>query len=211
MTRLAYLFDPLCGWCYGAAPALGKLFASRAFEIELAPTGLFSGAGARPMDDGFAAYAWANDQKIQSMTGQRFSEAYRRDVLADRNRPFDSTQATLAIVAVAFTAPGREFDALKAIQRARYVDGLDITDVGVLKEVLRGLALATAADRLDDPDSALISAFRERIDATSAEMQRFGVNGVPALILGDIGAGRLIKTNALFGDIDGLIAALQLG
>jgi protein-disulfide isomerase-like protein with CxxC motif len=24
-TTITYLFDPLCGWCYGAAPMIGKL------------------------------------------------------------------------------------------------------------------------------------------------------------------------------------------
>ena len=51
------------------------------------------------------------------LTGQPFSEAYRRDVLGDRTRLFDSGPATLALTAVALTAPDREFEALKAIQR----------------------------------------------------------------------------------------------
>ncbi len=55
---VAYLFDPLCGWCYGASPMLGHLRVA-GISIELIPTGLFSGAGARPMDKGFAAYAWS--------------------------------------------------------------------------------------------------------------------------------------------------------
>ena len=57
-ARITCLFDPLCGWCYGAAPALHRLRDVEGFSVELAPTGLFSGAGARPMDASFAAYAW---------------------------------------------------------------------------------------------------------------------------------------------------------
>ncbi|WP_346015312.1 hypothetical protein [Bradyrhizobium sp. 39] len=54
---ITYLFDPLCGWCYGASTLIEQLVARPDFAIELAPTGLFAGEGARPMDDGFAAYA----------------------------------------------------------------------------------------------------------------------------------------------------------
>lgn len=66
---VTYLFDPLCGWCYAAAPALNYLQGVEGIEVALAPTGLFAGAGARPMDAQFAAYAWANDQRIQQLTG----------------------------------------------------------------------------------------------------------------------------------------------
>jgi putative protein-disulfide isomerase len=42
-THITYLFDPLCGWCYGASAVLEKLVARPDFAIDLAPTGLFAG------------------------------------------------------------------------------------------------------------------------------------------------------------------------
>ena len=80
--QMIYLFDPLCGWCYGATPALEKIAKLEDIIIEMAPTGLFAGQGARPMDDRFAAFAWQNDQRIGQLTGQVFSQAYRDQVLA---------------------------------------------------------------------------------------------------------------------------------
>lgn len=75
MTQtVTYLFDPLCGWCYGAAPVLGALAQQPGIRVELLPTGLFAGDGARAMDNEFAAYAWSNDQRIERLTGQPFSE-----------------------------------------------------------------------------------------------------------------------------------------
>ena len=62
---VTYLFDPQCGWCYAAAPALQTLQGREDVQLLLAPTGLFASGGARPMDAQFAAYAWANDQRIQ--------------------------------------------------------------------------------------------------------------------------------------------------
>lgn len=54
-VTVTYLFDPLCGWCYAAAPALKFLQGQEGVAVVLAPTGLFAGAGARPMDAQFAA------------------------------------------------------------------------------------------------------------------------------------------------------------
>jgi putative protein-disulfide isomerase len=207
--HITYLFDPLCGWCYGAATLLEQLVARPDFDVALAPTGLFAGDGARPMDDGFAAYAWSNDQRISRLSGQTFSEAYRRDVLGDRTRLFDSGPATLALTAVALTAPDREFAALKSIQNARYVDGRDSTDTSVLADALRAVQLAEAADRLAAPDAALIAAYRDRLEAGRAEMRRFGANGVPALIKGEGNDRRLVQASALFGSLDVLVDGLK--
>jgi putative protein-disulfide isomerase len=207
-TQIAYLFDPLCGWCYGASPVLEGLAARPDFAIELVPTGLFV-EGARLMDESFAAYAWANDQRIARLTGQPFSEDYRRKVLGDRTRQFDSGPATLALTAVAGVAPARELEALKAIQRARYVDGRDTTDMSVLSDVLRGLSLSDAAKRLAAADHDLLAVYRRRIAAACAEMRRFGADGVPALIVGDGEGRRLVKSSALFGRADVLVAQLK--
>ena len=94
--QIAYLFDPLCGWGYAAFPMLAELVARSEFDVALVPTGLFVGAGGRPMDDGFAAYAWSNDQRISRLTGQVFSEAYRHNVLANRTRPAAARRRTTA-------------------------------------------------------------------------------------------------------------------
>ena len=182
-TTLHYLFDPLCGWCYGAAPALSALLTKAALPVHLHPVGLFAGAGARPLDDSFAAYAWSNDQRIEALTGQRFSTDYREHVLAARPAMLDSGPATLALTAVQLTAPAREFDALKAIQAARYVDGRDVTSSTVLAELLHTLGLADAAARLAQPDAALLSADRTRQAGAQTLMRQVQARGVPTLIL----------------------------
>lgn len=207
--HVTYLFDPLCGWCYGASPAIEALTAQPDVTVALAPAGLFAGDGARPMDAGFADYAWSNDQRISRLTGQTFSEAYRTRVLADRSRPFDSGPATLALTAVAESAAAREFEALKAIQRARYVEGRDTTDRAVLGDVLESLGLAAAAERVRAADPALIAAFRQRVKAARTAMQRFGIQGVPALLVGRGEERRRVRTNALFTGIDSLLADLK--
>jgi len=207
--RITYLFDPLCGWCYGAEPALAKLAQMDRVAIELAPIGLFAGQGARPLDAQFAAYAWQNDQRIARLTGQIFSDAYRTRVLGATGDLFDSAPATLGIIAVGLAAPDREFVALKALQHARYVDGLSITDVAAVADILERAGFSEAARRVGDPDAQLLAAYRSRTEAARAEMARFGAEGVPALVVGEGARRRLHPSSALFGDIGSLKAQLQ--
>lgn len=209
-ATVTYLFDPLCGWCYAAAPALKFLQAQASVELVMAPTGLFAGAGARPMDAQFATYAWANDQRIQQLTGQPFTQAYRDQILGAEGGRFDSAPATLALTAVAQTAPERELDALHALQHARYVDGRDNADPAVIAEVLRALGLQQAAALALSPDTALQRANAERIATAQATLRAVGARGVPQLVVtGQGGALRLLGGDALLGPREQLLALVR--
>ena len=208
--RLTYLFDPLCGWCYGAAPAMAALAGATDVTLDLLPTGLFSGTGARTMDDGFAAYAWANDQRIARLTGQVFSDLYRRDVLANRTQMFDSGPANLAVTAARESGVASELAALKAIQIARYVDGRDITDLAVLADILGRLGLEEAATRVTAPDAALIVLTQSRTAAGSAMLRSVHANGVPTLVLDNLDGSRsLVPSAALYANPETLVTRLK--
>lgn len=201
MTQtVTYLFDPLCGWCYGAAPVLGALAQQPGIRVELLPTGLFAGDGARAMDNEFAAYAWSNDQRIERLTGQPFSETYRTRVLADRTQPFDSGPATLALTAVALTEPAREIEALKALQHARYVGGQNTTDLSSLAALLAHHGFAAAAERLAHPDSDLLDACQASVERARALMRKFGAQGVPAFVADENGNARMLDASAAFSN-----------
>ncbi|RCS22179.1 DsbA family protein [Phyllobacterium salinisoli] len=207
--RVTYLFDPLCGWCYGASPTVQKLMQRDDITVTANPTGLFAGTGAFPMTPGFAAHAWASDMRITQLTGQVFSEDYRKNVLDSGTGRMDSGSANLALTAVRLTAPQREFEALKAIQHARYVEGRDNSDPAVIADVLTELDFGEAAERFTTPDEALHAANRIRIEAAQSEMRRFGARGVPTLIAGQGQDARIVSSSALYGDADALIASLR--
>ena len=207
-TTVTYLFDPLCGWCYGASPVIQHLGNLNDLRLELAPTGLFSGRGARAMDASFAAYAWSNDERIEKLTGQRFTEAYRRQVLNKPGARFDSTAATLALTAVALTAPEHELAMLEVLQEARYVRALDTSAMPVAEQLLRDAGLSAAADRLVDGDAALLAANFERTGKAQGLMQTFGAQGVPALVVTDERGSRLLRGDALYSGVEGLLDSM---
>ena len=206
MVTITYLLDPLCGWCYGASPVLQLLSLQPGMRLALAPTGLFAGEGARTLDAAFADYAWANDMRIQKLTGQQFTPEYRAQVLGKLGSRFDSSATTLALTAVLRTAPQNELQALKGLQQARYVQGLDTGDLCVVAQLLRGLALHAAADLLAAGDAELVAANAQRLRQAQEMKQAFGAQGVPALIVTDDKGSRLLRGNALYGSLDGLLA-----
>jgi putative protein-disulfide isomerase len=206
--RIIYLFDPLCGWCYGVAPVLARIAAEEDFTLELLPTGMFAGAGARPLDIAFATFAWSNDQQIAALTGQKFSEDYRVHVLG-AGGDFDSGAATLALTAVFLTTPLREREALSALQEARYVAGRDTADAAVVQDILKA-GFPAAVARLVAPDAVLLAAHRERIDEARRLMAAFALDGIPALVVDTGKTRRLVRARELFADTQ-LLAHLAGG
>jgi putative protein-disulfide isomerase len=197
MIEFFYLYDPLCGWCYGATPAVVKLELEPSVMVHPLATGLFAGGG-RSMTPDFAEQAWKNDQRIAEMTGQVFSETYREQVLANSARRFDSTAATRAITAVHLTEPAEELETLHRIQLLRYVDGGDSTDPVALLALLRDLGLEEAAALLEADDPGIDEAMATRKAMAEKLMAGLGLRGVPALLRLDDGRPVPLPNTVLF-------------
>ena len=205
IMKIYYLFDPLCGWCYGAKPAL-ETVASQ-YPVELTPTGLFFRSG-RVMDADFAQYAWGNDQRIQRLTGQPFSTAYRENVLQGGGQ-FDSQNSLLALTAVRKMAPEQEIAVLSALQTARYIDGRDNADLNVIADILHTQGLGDAVPKLHDPQ--IKQTLLARINFGQQLTQRLGVSGVPQLVLERDGEWELVPSRLLFGNESGLLNIWECG
>lgn len=189
-ATLTYIHDPLCGWCYAAAPLVAAIAAEPVpgLDLVLIHRALFTGANAMPHSPEFARYAWSNDQRIAHLTGQPFSEAYRDGVLGDRRQAIDSWHTALAKQAVDRLAPGRAPEFLKAMQHARFVAGANLTDRGVLVALGAGMGLdAEAMAALLAAPATAEAAAAERTQA-AALLGRMGRDGVPLLLL-DEGSG----------------------
>lgn len=186
-----------------------KLGQQSNLKLELATTGMFAGVNGRAMNTQFAQYAWSNDLRIAKMTGQRFSEQYRSQVLGQTGGMLDSEAATLALTAVSLTEPHRERETLKRLQEARYIDGLDITSLTIVEKLLRDTDLTAAADQLTSGSAELSQCYDARMLNAQRLMQTFGATGVPALIVTKGDSRRLLRGDALFGSFENLMDLLK--
>ena len=143
--QLLYFFDPFCGWCYAAAPALAGLAETWPKSLKMMPSGLFSGPNARPMTQGLADYAWQNDQRIEQLTGQSFTTTYRDQLLRGEGLHFDSGPATRAMTALAAIDLALEPAFLHAAQIARYIEGQDTTQPAILAAIANHSRVESAA------------------------------------------------------------------
>src|SRR4051812_30426311 len=140
MTTLHYIFDPLCGWCYGAAPLISAARGIPGLTIALHSGGMMAGANRRAVTPQLRAYVMSHDKRIAQVSGQPFGAAYFDGLLRDTGAVLDSAPPTTAILAADEMA-GVGLDMLHRLQHAHYVLGKRIGDTAVLAEVAQELGL----------------------------------------------------------------------
>ncbi|HEX8956243.1 MAG TPA: DsbA family protein [Burkholderiaceae bacterium] len=181
MSTLHYVFDPLCGWCYGAAPLISAARGVAGLDIALHAGGMMAGPNRQPVTPQLRDYVMRHDRRIAQLTGQPFGEAYFEGLLRDTTAVMDSAPPCTAILAAEALA-GRGLDMLHRVQHAHYVEGRRIADAGVLAELARELGLHPAA--FEAIHARLEGAATERHFVESRNwLARNGGDGFPTIVL----------------------------
>lgn len=175
-ATLHYIFDPLCGWCYGAEPLARAAADVPGLAVELHAGGLWPEPTVLPEET--RRYIEQADTRLSEMTGQPLGAAYRRDLLFDPALVLDSRPVTTAVLAAERLAH-QGLRMLWAIQHAHYVNGRHVVRDEVLDELAAGLgidplAFAEARDAVDAD---------AHIAATRALMRDVGAQGFPTFVL----------------------------
>ena len=176
---LHYLYDPLCGWCYGAAPLVRV--ARDVLPVRPRSGGMMAGAQRQAVTPQLRAYVQPHDRRIAQLSGQPFGPAYTDGLLRDNGAVFDSEPPTAAMLAAEQLA-GRGLDMLARLQTAHYEEGRRIAEPSVLVELAASLGLDAAAfaEALAQLSGGAVQAhFRE----TRAFMAQVGAHGFPTFVL----------------------------
>lgn len=177
---LHYIFDPLCGWCYAAAPLLA---ASRlpGLQLQWHAGGMLSGAARRTITPDWRAHVMPHDERIAALTGQPFGDAYYNGLLNQIGATLDSTPPIAAMLA-AETMAGLGLAMLARAQTAHYVEGQQISTLGVLQSLAQELGLDGQTFVTHHQD-ALANAVAGHIQQSREWLQASGGQGFPTFLL----------------------------
>jgi putative protein-disulfide isomerase len=204
MPTLHYIFDPLCGWCYGAAPLVEAARAVPGLTVAFHGGGMMTGSNRRQITPEWRGYVLPHDRRIEQLSGQPFGDAYVNGLLNDTTAMMDSAPPITAILAAEMLA-GKGLDMLQRVQRAHYLDGLRIAELPVLLALAQELGLDGAAFQAAYARQAG-AATQQHIDASRALLAQVGGQGFPTFVLDD-GSGKLSVID--IGDYLGQPAKLQ--
>lgn len=132
--KLIYVWDALCGWCYGFEAVL-KPFAENhpELELEVISGGLFNQG--KTLAD-YPHIPGANRQ-IQDIYGVEIGEAYQA-LLQEGSLVLDSYPPAAGFGVLREMVPaGRLVDLTIALQQALYIDGRSLSDIAVYRDLAR--------------------------------------------------------------------------
>ena len=175
-TRLIYVGDPMCSWCYGFAPELDEIqksYPDLEFKVIL---GGLRPYGTETMSDlnGFLEHHW---EDVAKASGQPFSY----EILKDAEFIYDTEPASRAVVVARCMNADIEFEFFKAVQHAFYAENENTTELKTF------LGIAKSFD-LDENMFAALYESSEVINEVKADFQmsqKMGIRGFPALVLQD--------------------------
>ena len=178
--ELIYLFDPLCGWCYGFGNQL-KIFKDT-FEGKLSFTaisgGMVTGSRVGPLLE-IAPYIKDSIPRVEQLSGVKFGSAFLEDLHGPGKTILDSTPPSKAFVILKEAFPLQQVEIAHAIQEIFYRQGLDLNladSYGALCQSL-GFDLNQFTANFQGLDYQLATK-----DAFS-DAARYGVSGYPTVIL----------------------------
>jgi putative protein-disulfide isomerase len=200
-SQLIYFSDPMCSWCWGFSPVIAEVQERFGFAlpIRLIMGGLRPGT-TTPMTDEARTELRGHWRQVTEASGQPFGE----QALATSGFVYDTDPAARAVVLVRKSAPDKALAFLAALQRAFYVEGADVTDLGVLADfavafgLQRGVFLAAM-----QTDEAKQETWRDY-----AISQKAGVTGFPTLVMGPRADGAYVPITRGFAPADTVMSAI---
>jgi len=181
VTRLIYVGDPMCSWCWGFAPEIESL--AEDLPVDVVVGGLRPGPMAQPLEDRMADSLRHHWVEIGERTGQPFDTEFldRRDGWV-----YDTEPAAIAVTQVREMNEPRVLDYFTDVQMAFYGEGRDVTDFEVLT------ALTAGHDIDQEQFSAAMTSDEAKTRAWNdfSRARNWGISGFPTLV-GELDDGRL--------------------
>ncbi len=178
-SKIIYIYDPLCGWCYGFSPVIRKIQEEYKdkMDFDIISGGMIVGDRVGPVG-AFADYILKALPRLEELTGVTFGEPYLSQ-LKDKSLFLSSLKPCIALeVFKSFN----EKDAIafaSSMQKAHYIDGKNLEDENVYLELIKPYNIdSTEFLKRWNSDE-----FKYETTNQFKMIQEWGISGFPAVIL----------------------------
>jgi putative protein-disulfide isomerase len=197
---LIYVFDPLCGWCYGISPVISKIASTYkdVLSIETVCGGMITDdqIGSIKQKAPFLKKATA---LVTQHTGAEFSRYFIDTVMLDSSRIMTSVQPSIAIMICKEMKPEYLLSFIEELHKYIYIIGIDMT-----KEE----SYLPIAKQFGMPEKEFLLKMKNKKYKESAikefrQAEQLGIQSFPALLLQKDGKNTIIANGyKSFQEID---------
>jgi len=187
---LIYVFDPLCGWCYGFSPVISKIASTYKdiFSIETVCGGMITGdqIGLIKQKAPFLKKAIA---LVTQHTGAEFSRYFIDTVLLDSSRIMTSVQSSIAIMICKEMKPKSLFSFIEELHKYIYITGIDMAKEEAYLELAKQFNIPEEEFLLKMKDIK----YKEVAIKEFNKAEQLGIQSFPALLLSKNGKYKIIS------------------
>ncbi len=124
-AKIIYVYDALCGWCYGFSPVITAVHEKYGDELafEVISGGMITGKRIGPIGEVAPYISWAY-KEVENTTGVEFGEGFLEGVLKDGKTVFSSIKPAVALSVFKTWLPGKAVEFAGTLQKAVYFDGI---------------------------------------------------------------------------------------
>jgi putative protein-disulfide isomerase len=196
---LHYIYDPLCGWCYGAEPLVWAAANVQGLALRMHAGGLWPQPTRLP--EPTRRYIQQADARVGQMSGQPYGEPYLNGLLLDPELVLESRPVIAAVLAAHALDPEAALSMLRGIQHAHYERGRHVVRETTLKDIAGEIGLDVAAFT----EALKAAPVDEHIAESQALMNNVGAQGFPTFVL-QIGNDWLAVPHGRFASTPGKLA-----
>ncbi|MCC6281022.1 MAG: DsbA family protein [Saprospiraceae bacterium] len=178
--KIIYLYDALCGWCYGFSPVMQRIHEKYAgqIEFEVMSGGMIMGLRAGPIGE-VAPYIAKAYTDVENATGIKFGAPFLEQILAPGTAIFSSEMPGIAMTVFRKQRPEQVMEFAHVLQNALYSSGIELS-------IAENYIPLVESFGLSGPEFVEALQNEENRYETMLEFQtvaNWGVNGFPTVLL----------------------------
>ncbi len=192
--QIIYVFDPLCGWCYGFSPIIHKAYETykEKADFKVITGGMVIGAQIGPIGK-ISQFLKGATARVTQRTGAVFSPLFLDTILTEGTQILSSMEPSIAVQICKVEKPDRVFEYLSELHKEIYMSGLKTaipSDYNRLAKKM-GFDQNTFIHQLGE------ETFKQMALSDFQEASTLGIDSYPALLIHKKGVIREIARGYL--------------
>jgi putative protein-disulfide isomerase len=175
--KLIYVYDALCGWCYGFTPVVIQLREQHPdWEFEVLSGGMILGDNRRPWSS-MQAYIMQAHKNVEEMTGAKFGDPFLYTLLASSEK-MDSEKPAIALTVFKQYQQEKALDFAHDMQVALNFEGQNLSNDDTYRPLIAkyGLPVEEFLQKMKEEPN------RYETQQEFQLVQNWGITGFPAAI-----------------------------
>lgn len=127
--KIIYVYDAICGWCFGFSPTIAALkeHYNDKITFEVVSGGLKLGSGSGPIEV-VAPYIKNSYQDVEEVCGVKFGDKFVNGSLKKGTMVLNSLPPAIALCIIKERYPDKALEFAATLHRMYYVDGIEPED-----------------------------------------------------------------------------------